>query len=267
MLLRVQHETKFSYSEPISETVFEVRMAPPSDEDQTNLGYHLRTTPSAPVTIYRDGFGNRVDLFNILTTYQELVVRATSIVRMHRGCTSESRLSGVVCDFENNDFRTAETVEYLQPSPLVNRSPELDGFLAEMPKPDGALDEIVRRLIDYVRSRLAYEKKVTTARTPVGEALRLGAGSARILPTCSWGPVAGSACLHVMSADTSIRPARSRRMPGARSGAAVADGWTSTRPTGRSPAMATSRSPSDAITRTSPPTEASGKAGPARPSR
>ena len=53
MLLRVQHETKLSYSEPISETVFEVRMAPPSDEDQTNLGYHLRTVPSAPVTIYR----------------------------------------------------------------------------------------------------------------------------------------------------------------------------------------------------------------------
>ena len=84
MLLRVQHETKLTYTEPVSETVFEVRMAPPSDEDQTNLGYHLRTIPSAPVTVYRDGFGNRVDLFNILTPYQELVIRATSIVRTHR---------------------------------------------------------------------------------------------------------------------------------------------------------------------------------------
>ena len=67
MLLRVQHETKLSYSEPVSETVFDVRMAPPSDEDQTNLGYRLRIDPAAPVTIYRDGFGNRVDLFNILS--------------------------------------------------------------------------------------------------------------------------------------------------------------------------------------------------------
>ena len=70
MLLRIQHETKLSYSDPVAETVFEVRMAPPSDEDQTNLGYRLRITPSAPVTSYRDGFGNRVDLFNILTPYQ-----------------------------------------------------------------------------------------------------------------------------------------------------------------------------------------------------
>ena len=77
MLLRVQHETKLSYSEPVSETVFDVRMAPPSDEDQTNLGYRLRIVPSAPVTIYRDGFGNRVDLFNIITPYSELIIRAT----------------------------------------------------------------------------------------------------------------------------------------------------------------------------------------------
>ena len=72
MLLRIQHETKLSYSDPVTETVFEVRMAPPSDEDQTNLGYRLRIVPSAPVTIYRDGFGNRVDLFNILTAYQRI---------------------------------------------------------------------------------------------------------------------------------------------------------------------------------------------------
>ena len=89
MLLRIQHETKLSYSDPVTETVFEVRMAPPSDEDQTNLGYRLRIVPSAPVTIYRDGFGNRVDLFNILTAYSELIIRATSIVRTHRGASPE----------------------------------------------------------------------------------------------------------------------------------------------------------------------------------
>jgi transglutaminase-like putative cysteine protease len=176
MLLRVQHETKLSYSGPISETVFEVRMAPPSDEDQTNLGYHLRTVPSVPVTIYRDGFGNRVDLFNILTTYQELTIRATSIVRTHRGAAPEERMAGVVCDLQHDDFRTAATVEYLQPSPLVKGCPELAEFLTALPRPEGLLLDVIRQLVRSVRSRLVYEKKVTTARTPVGEALRLGRG-------------------------------------------------------------------------------------------
>jgi transglutaminase-like putative cysteine protease len=176
MLLRVQHETKLSYSEPVSETVFEVRMAPPSDEDQTNLGYHLRTVPSAPVTIYRDGFGNRVDLFNILTSYQELVIRATSIVRTHRGNVPEERLSGIDCTPDHDDFRTESTLEYLQPSPLVDRGPELDEFLESLPRCDGRVSDVIHELSGAVRARLVYEKKVTTARTPVGEALRLGRG-------------------------------------------------------------------------------------------
>ena len=140
MLLRIHHETKLSYSEPVTETVFEVRMAPPSDEDQTNLGYRLRIMPAAPVTIYRDGFGNRVDLFNILTSYRELIIRATSIVRTHRGSSPESRLAGVEWDPDSAEFHALETLEYLQPSPLVNRSPELDEFLAGLPRAVGPAD-------------------------------------------------------------------------------------------------------------------------------
>src|SRR5262249_4057533 len=126
MLLRIQHETKLTYSVPVSETVFEVRMAPPSDEEQTNLGYHLRTIPSAPGTVYRDGFGNRVDLFNILASYQELIIRATSIVRTHRGTSPQSRAGAIDWHPDRDEFRAVETLEYLQPSPLVRRSPRLD---------------------------------------------------------------------------------------------------------------------------------------------
>ncbi|HZW33868.1 MAG TPA: transglutaminase family protein [Isosphaeraceae bacterium] len=176
MLLRIQHETKLTYTEPVSETVFEVRMAPPSDEDQTNLGYHLRTTPSVPVTIYGDGFGNRVDLFNILTPYQELVIRATSIVRTHRAATPAARLAGIAFEPEHDEFRSESTLEYLQPSPLVRKSPALDEFLAGLPRGGCHLTAVVGQLTDAVRGRLVYEKKVTTARTPVGEALRLGRG-------------------------------------------------------------------------------------------
>lgn len=176
MLLRVQHETKLSYTEPVSETVFEVRMSPPSDEDQTNLGYHLRTNPSAPVTVYRDGFGNRVDLFNILTPYQDLVIRATSIVRTHRVDPIGSRLADIRFEPHSDHFRSASTIEYLQPSPMIKAGPELDGFLAGLPRCEGTMAEVLRRLVAAVRARLVYEKKVTTARTPVGEALRLGRG-------------------------------------------------------------------------------------------
>src|SRR6516225_6577949 len=132
MLLQIDHETKLTYSEPVAETVFEVRMAPVSTEDQTVLGYRLRTTPPAPVTGYRDGFGNRVDLFNILSPHQEVVVRATSHVRVHRRPGGE-RLAEVAWPVE--EPVAIEALEFLQPSPLVDCSPALESFLREQPRP------------------------------------------------------------------------------------------------------------------------------------
>lgn len=173
MLLRVHHETRLSYSAPVSETVFEVRMGPVSDEDQTTLGYRLRVEPVAPVTAYRDGYGNRVDLFNIPTPHREVVVRATSFVRTHRR-PGLRRLSEVSWPGERPV--AVEALEYLRPSPLVDECPALDEFRAGLAEPSGSLADGASALMEAVSARLKFEKEVTTARTPVCEALELGRG-------------------------------------------------------------------------------------------
>jgi transglutaminase-like putative cysteine protease len=175
MLLRIQHETKLSYSFPVSETVFEIRMAPPTDEDQTGLSYRLRISPQAQVTSYRDGFGNRVDLFNVATQYHDLVVHTTSFVRTHRRSVTE-RLSQAHIPWPDPRPVAIEALEFLQQSPLVTRCPELDQFVASLSFPHGTLVHTLNRLMHIVRDRLRYEKSVTKARTPVGEALNLGCG-------------------------------------------------------------------------------------------
>ena len=139
MLLRVNHETKLSYSAPVSETVFEVRMGPMSDEDQTTLGYRLRVAPTAPVTAYRDGFGNRVDLFNLPTPHREVVVSATSFVRTHRR-PAHARLAEVAWPGERPI--SVEALEFLGPSPLVDEGPALDAFRAALPEPSGSLADM-----------------------------------------------------------------------------------------------------------------------------
>lgn len=173
MLLRISHETKLSYTSPVSETVFEVRMAPPSNEDQTAMGYNLRIGPQAPVTSYRDGFGNRVDLFNIASYYRELIIQATSFVRTHRR-NGLDRLQEV--HQGDGEHEPIETVEYLQHSPLVDRSEALSGFVSTLPEPSGSYSAIIRRILDAIHHRLGFEEQVTTARTPLGEVLELGRG-------------------------------------------------------------------------------------------
>jgi len=173
MLLRIVHETRLNYTEPISENVFEVRMAPPGTEDQLVLGYRLRTTPAVPITSFRDGFGNQVDLFNMLQPHKEVIVRAMSYVRTHRR-PGLARLAEVQWP---GDFpRPIETLEFLQPTTLVNAGPILDEFRRTLPTPAGSLADVVQSLLSAVGNRLKYEKKVTSAWTPVSEALTLGRG-------------------------------------------------------------------------------------------
>src|SRR5262249_19191144 len=142
MLLRIEHETRLSYSSPVSETVFEVRMAPPSDEDQTSLSYRLKTTPEAPLTSYRDGFGNRVDLFNLATAYRERPIQAPGHVRPHRRPGPE-RLAGI--EWAEATRSSIEMAEFLAPSTRVNHSEALDTFVAGLPAPSGPMVEMLRR--------------------------------------------------------------------------------------------------------------------------
>src|SRR5262249_41907320 len=142
-----------------------------SDDDQTVLGYRLTVQPSAPATAYRDGFGNRVDMFNLLLPCQEVVIRATSYVRTHRRPVA-ARLAGA----ELSNWAALEAIEFLQPSPLVARSAQLEESVAQLPPAHASVQGELEQLSEAVRKRLRYEKKVTTARTPVAEALRLGCG-------------------------------------------------------------------------------------------
>ncbi|MFL5340692.1 MAG: transglutaminase domain-containing protein [Gemmataceae bacterium] len=173
MMLLIEHETKFTYSEPVHETVMEIRMSPLSNEDQTVMGFRLRTTPPTATTCYRDGCGNRVDQFNVLAAVREIAVRAVSYVRVHRR-PARARLETVSA--QRDEPPELEALEYLRPGSLAQPGPAVAAFVGGLPRPTGALADAVDRLIDAIRGRLKYEKKVTTARTPVEEALALGRG-------------------------------------------------------------------------------------------
>lgn len=176
MLIRIEHETTLSYTEPVTDAVIEVRMSPPSNDDQTVSGYRLRVQPQVPTTSYYDGFGNRVDLFNVNAPHTRVEIRATSYVRTHR------RFAGLqMAELPwpapiSEDSTDIELLEFVRPSPLVDESPALSEFLATLPREHVSFAAGIQALMRAVSSRLKYEKEVTTASTTLGEALQLGSG-------------------------------------------------------------------------------------------
>lgn len=177
MLLRINHQTRLSYSRKVSGTIFEARMAPRSDDDQTALSYNLTSTPSAPVTSYRDGDGNRIDLFNIFAPYSQLSVNATSYVRTHRR-DSLARLSTEPESLQIQPHQLSmELRELLKPSPLIPMGSNLLNLSESM---DWSETESAKnkafRILDTLTSRLLYKSDVTNAWTSVEEVLELNHG-------------------------------------------------------------------------------------------
>lgn len=177
MLLRIEHETVLSYDSPVFEHVFELRMAPVSDDDQTSLGYRLRVSPLVPSTPYRDGNGNRVELITVLSPCQKITVRATSFVRTHRRPASERIAEVRVVDAGFDQPGALDALDYLGFTSLVDRGPWLDGLVAELGSSgDWPLEAFVGKVTALIKSRVKYEKSRTEAGTPASEALKLGAG-------------------------------------------------------------------------------------------
>jgi transglutaminase-like putative cysteine protease len=103
------------------------------------------------------------------------MIQTTTLMRTHRR-PGETRLADA--NLGGDGATTLEALEYLQPSALVNRCDDLDAFVASLPRPHAgrSLAESVAQVLEAVCGRLKYEKKVTTARTPLSEALALGRG-------------------------------------------------------------------------------------------
>src|SRR5881394_3899684 len=84
MLLKITHQTDLTYSEPISESVMELRMAPRQEEGQHRLSFNLGIGPQTSVTSYFDWMGNTVHAFTINGFHRQIRIVATSVVETDR---------------------------------------------------------------------------------------------------------------------------------------------------------------------------------------
>lgn len=80
MYYAIRHITRFRYSQPISESVMEVRMQPRRDDMQHCLSFELTTEPATRITASRDYLGNIVHHFDVLRPHTELTITAQALV-------------------------------------------------------------------------------------------------------------------------------------------------------------------------------------------
>ena len=94
MLLKIIHATDLTYTDLISESVMELRMAPRQEMDQHRLSFDLAIGPETQVSTYFDWLGNTVHGFTISKFHSRIRIVATSVVETDRPRPEPERFKG-----------------------------------------------------------------------------------------------------------------------------------------------------------------------------
>jgi len=175
MLLRLTHTTDLVYSDLISESAMELRMAPRQEDDQHRLSFTLAIGPTAPATSYFDWLGNTVHAFNINPFHKQLRIVATSVLETNRPAMNLELLPDrwPVCPGDC-DYTVYDFLQF--GGPIVD-SPLLRKLAEELRAEEGMfVGDLAGRMLRLINERFTYRKGITTAASPITDMLEKGSG-------------------------------------------------------------------------------------------
>ena len=171
-MLIVQHTTRLSYSDRISETVMEVRKAPRDDPYQVLRGHRTDIGPPTTLVAYTDWLGNRVHQFSILPYHDQVIIMSQSAVDID---PEPANLSGEGAAGVSE--HPLEVFDFVRPSTLVGEDPRLVELTAKLGV-DASMgaDQRADRVATALRDHIGYKKGVTTSAATLACVLDEGAG-------------------------------------------------------------------------------------------
>src|SRR5688572_16368874 len=173
MLLKITHTTDLTYSEPISESVMELRVVPRQEQDQRRLSFNLAIGPSTSTFSYFDWLGNTVHAYTINAFHEQIRIMATSIVETERVPTTTATDTWPI-PLTAHDFAMYDFLQF--GGPIVD-SPILRQVVKDLTPQNGEpLAGLAQRMIDLINQRFTYQPGVTTAASPITDMLEHGAG-------------------------------------------------------------------------------------------
>jgi transglutaminase-like putative cysteine protease len=168
----VRHVTKFTYEEPISESVMEARVQPRTDGTQRCLQFRLTTVPRSNVMVFHDHEHNLVHHFDIPARHSQLVLTTDASVECTPPPDVPETLGAGAWHRLEEATASGEFWELQNPSPFIQWTERLDSFAREVgaARLDDPL-ETVRTLSARLYDAFDYCPQSTRVDSPIDEAL------------------------------------------------------------------------------------------------
>src|SRR5688572_11840366 len=166
MLLKITHTTDLTYSDLISESVMELRMAPMVSQDQHRLSFILSIGPATQAHSYFDWLGNLVHSFTVNAFHKQIRIVATSVVETDRPRSEVERFADAwpvpASDYDYSVY------DYLQFGGPIVDSPKLRELVDLLrPQPGASLGELALRMMHLIGEQFTYKKGITTSASPI----------------------------------------------------------------------------------------------------
>ncbi len=174
----IRHVTRFRYSDPVRETVMELRMQPRSEGPQALRSFQISTSPRAQLYAYTDYLGNAVYHFNVLREHMELRIETQALVEMNTAPSIAQSADALEWDRYNRYNLSAEHFDLLEPSKFAHMSQSLAEFTGAhaLEKPAGDTLSALKYLNATIYKSFDYESGITEVHSPIDDALKLRRG-------------------------------------------------------------------------------------------
>jgi transglutaminase-like putative cysteine protease len=175
MLLRLNHQTDLTYSDLISESVMELRMAPRQELDQHRLSFTLAIGPPTSANSYFDWMGNTVHWFTVASFHKQIRIVATSVVDTDRQQPDPRKFADTwPVKTSEADYALYDFKQFRGP---ITESAALHALVEQVHAKQGeSVGGLAMRALDLIQEKFTFKKGVTKATSPITEILEKGAG-------------------------------------------------------------------------------------------
>jgi transglutaminase-like putative cysteine protease len=169
-VFKIIHITKYQYDKPVTESVNEIRIYPYFSEEQEILQHDLTITNYPDVQVYRDYWGNRVGLFSIIESHDELVIESKLLIRTTRNNAVEPKPDSDFIHLKAEVQNNLQLIEMMKPE-IISKQEEIQKICDTVYEENKCIANVVSECSDHIFQNFTYSKGITTIETTVDEIL------------------------------------------------------------------------------------------------
>ncbi|MGN7454542.1 transglutaminase family protein [Paenibacillus pasadenensis] len=179
MKLRISHVTTYRYSDPVRDSVNEIRLTPVTNKHQSCYQHSISVEPNAPLLAYEDAFGNKVHAFTVNAAHRSLTVRTHSIVTTKEPGGAAGRAEAeadAAWSWLGGDEALDRFAEYLLPTGYTEQTAGIRSYTDGHPPDERGVGSWLERLCGRIRDEFIYDPLATTVQTKASDLLQTRRG-------------------------------------------------------------------------------------------